>query len=385
MFDTLLQGGRVIDPIHGFDGPADVAIADGQIAAIEPRLDGSSSRQTVDACGLIVTPGLIDLHVHLYWGVSHYGIDADTACLARGVTTAVDAGSAGALTYPGLKRWIMDASQTELYAFLNIAYLGMIGDQVGELEDLRFIDDELALRVGRSSEIVGIKVRLDRVGPHAATLPLRRALTVAERLHKPLMVHIGSARRMHVSLGDILEELRPGDIVTHMYHGKDGGLVGDDGLVCPAARAARRRGVLFDVGHGAGSYSFPVSRAALAQGFGPDVISSDLHTYSLVAPVRDLVTTLNKFLLLGLSLVDAIGMVTAAPARIIGQDARIGHLGVGAEADIALLRLDSGERTYADCEGNRLSGGPGLTVVGALKRGTMVGLGPNSALGVQTL
>jgi dihydroorotase len=385
MFDLLIRGGRLIDPLHGVDGTQDLAIEGPRIAQVGERLDVSQARHVLDAQGMLVSPGLIDLHVHVHWGVSHYGIDPDSSCLARGVTTAVDAGSAGAYTYPSLKRWIIDDSQTELYAFLNIAYLGMIGDQVGELEDERFVDEALAARVARAPEVLGIKVRMDRVGSLCAMLPLARAIAVAESVGKPVMVHIGSAARMHVSLDEVLSLLRPGDIITHTYHGKDGGLLDEQCRVRAAALAARARGVLFDVGHGAGSFSFAVARAALVQGFPPDVISSDLHTYSLLSPVGDLVTTMAKFMHLGMPLIDTVRRVTEAPAQVIGQARRLGHLAPGADADIVILRLESGAYRFKDCDGNVEQGAVRLSPVCTIKRGSLVGLGPASALGLLTL
>lgn len=392
MYDTLIRGGRVIDPLHGVDAPLDVAIQGERIAAVGPGLPPEGARQVLDATGLLVTPGLIDLHVHVHWGVSHYGIDADQSCLARGVTTAVEAGSAGAYTYPSLKRWIMDASQTEIYALLNISYLGMIGDQVGELEDPRFIDEALAEQVARAPEILGLKARMDRVGRLPATEPLSRALAVAERLGKPLMVHIGSARRMGVPLAAVLAQLRPGDVVTHCYHGKDGNILGEDGRVRPAVWDARQRGVLLDVAHGAGSFAWGTARRALEQGLFPDTISSDLHTYSLRSPVVDLPTTLTKFLHLGMPLPDVIRAATAAPAAWMGMADRdgpccgpIGHLGAGAAADVTLLRLEEGQFDLYDSDGAIETASQRLAPVTALKRGRLFGLGPASALGLLTL
>ncbi len=385
MYDTLIRGGRVIDPLHGVDALLDVAIQGERVAAVGANLSPQSARQVLDATGLLVTPGLIDLHVHVHWGVSHYGIEADQCCLARGVTTALEAGSAGAYTYPSLKRWIMDASQTEVYALLNIAYLGMIGDQVGELEDARFIDEALAERVAQAPEILGIKARMDRVGPLKATEPLARALAVADRVDKPLMVHIGSARRMGVPLEAVLAQLRPGDVVTHCYHGKDGNILDAEGAVRPAVRQARQRGVLFDVGHGAGSFAWATVRRALAQGLPPDTISSDLHTYSLLSPAVDLATTMTKFLHLGMPLADVIRAATAAPAAWMGMSASVGHLGPGAAADVTLLRLEEGRFDLCDCEGVVETASRRLAPVTALKRGRLFGLGPASSLGLLTL
>ncbi len=389
MYDTLIRGGHVIDPAHDVDALLDIAIDGERIAAVEPDMPPEGARQVLDATGLLVTPGLIDLHVHVHWGVSHYGIEADQCCLARGVTTALEAGSAGAYTYPSLKRWVIDTAQTELYALLNIAWLGMIGDQVGELEDPRFIDEVLAERVAQAPEILGLKARMDRVGPLPATEPLERAIAVAERVDKPLMVHIGSEARMHVPLDAVLERLRPGDVITHCYHGKDGNILDDRGRVRQAVWDARQRGVLLDVAHGAGSFAWDTARRALDQGLLPDVISSDLHTYSFMLTAVDLVTTLTKFLHLGMPLVDVIRAATVAPATWMGMDARsggsIGHLGPGAAADLTLLHMQEGAFPLHDCEGEIETTTRRLAPVTALKRGRFLGAGPASALGLLTL
>ena len=385
MYDILIQGGRVIDPAHDVDGLLDVAIKGDSIVAVEPDLPPEDARQVLDATGLLVTPGLIDMHVHVHWGVSHYGIEVDPCCLGRGVTTALEAGSAGAYTYPSLKRWVIDTAQTEVYALLNIAYLGMIGDQVGELEDARFIDEVLAERVAQAPEILGLKARMDRVGPLSATEPLERALAVAERVGKPLMVHIGSETRMRVSLEAVLERLRPGDVITHCYHGKDGNILDDQDRVRAAVWDARERGVLLDVAHGAGSFHWDTARRALDQGLPPDVISSDLRTYSLLHLAVDLPTTMTKFLHLGLPLVDVIRAATVAPAAWMGIDSRIGHLGPGAAADVTLLRMQEGAFALHDCEGGVETATRRLAPVTTLKRGRLLGTGPVSALGLLTL
>ncbi len=371
MYDILIRQGRVLDPSQGLDVICDVALQRGRVARLASEIGGPAT-VTVDARGLLVTPGLIDLHVHVHWGVSHYGIDADLSCLALGATTAVDAGSAGGYAFPSLRREVLERARTRVLAFLNISYLGMIGDEVGELEDARFINRDLALRVGRDPLVLGIKARMDRVGPLVATEPLERALEVAAELGKPVMIHIGAGPRMRAPLSEILRRLRPGDIVTHSYHGHPGGLLGADGQVEPEARAARARGVLFDVGHGAGSFSFEVARAALAQDFGPDVISSDLHTYSLGGPVFDLPTTMTKYLHLGMSLPDAVARATAAPAHLVGLAGEIGTLAEGAAGDVTLLRLEPGAWPLADCVGCTEIASQRLALAGVIRGGDLV-------------
>lgn len=376
MYDILIKGGRVIDPSQAINDRRDVGLKDGKVAAMAPDIDRSGARTVIDAAGLLVTPGLVDIHVHIHWGVSHYGVEPDLSCLVRGVTTAVDAGSAGGYTYPSLKRYIMDRAQTRLYAFLNIAYFGMIGDEVGELEDPRFINKELAVRVGRANSIVGIKLRTDRVGQRLATEPLRSALEVTGELGKPLMVHIGRASRMRVSLGDVLELMRPGDLITHTYHGHEGGVLSENGQLRPEVRRARERGILFDVGHGGGSFTFAVARAALDQGLLPDTISTDLHTASVAGPVFDLPTTMTKFLHLGMSLEDVVERATWAPAKVLRMDEHIGTLRVGAEGDVCLLKLVEGEFQLYDCARKTLAAPSLLSPVYVIKGGQLCTKGP---------
>jgi dihydroorotase len=226
---------------------------------------------------------------------------------------------------------------------------------------------------------------MDRVGPLLATEPLERALAVAERVNKPLMVHIGSEARMRVPLAAVLERLRPGDVITHCYHGKDGNILDGDGRVRQAIWDARERGVLLDVAHGAGSFAWDTVRRALDQGLLPDVISSDLHTYSLLRSAVDLPTTMTKFLHLGMPLVDVIRATTVAPATWMGLDGRIGHLGTGAAADVTLLRMEEGAFALYDCEGGVETANQRLAPVMAIKRGRLFGAGPASALGLLSL
>jgi len=350
MYDLLLRGGRVIDPGQGIDARLDVAVAEGRIAALAEEISTQAARQVLSVEGLWVVPGLIDAHVHVHWGVSHYGVDPDLACLARGVTTAIDAGSAGAYTYPSLKRFIIGPARTRIYALLNIATAGMFAEEVGELEDLRLFQPTLTRRIARDPHVLGLKARLDRIGAHQAADWLDRALELANELNVPLMVHIGSVYKMHNSLDELLPRLRPGDIVTHIFHGHPGGILEAEGRVRPCVWAAHERGVILDVGHGMGSFSFAVARAAVEQGLWPDLISSDVHTYSVGGPAFDLVTTMAKFLHLGLSPAQVIERTTLRPAQVFGLKG-LGTLTPGAVADITVLALEQGAFRLYDCVG----------------------------------
>jgi len=377
MTDLAVTGGRVLDPGQGTDAIGGITVAGRHIVTVDaggptggaghaagqagsgagparriaPDAGPGSARQTVDAAGLIVTPGLVDLHTHLYEGVSHYGIDPDTYCLRRGVTTAVDAGSSGAQTFPGLRRYVIERSQTRILAFLHIAVQGMITNIVGELEDLRWASVSQAVERARQEAglIIGIKVRLgyQMVGhdPHPA---LRLGREAADALGLPLMVHVID---MRPPVSWLLPYLGRGDVVTHCFHGNEGGILDARGRLFPDVLQARERGVLFDVGHGAGSFDYRVARAAIAQGFPPDTISSDLHAHNVAGPAYDQATTLSKLLHVGMELPEVVRATTAAPARAVRRQDSIGALLPGREADLSVFELRSGHWALPDAAG----------------------------------
>ena len=348
MNDLSFAGGRVLDPGEGLDAPMDLAVSGGVVSALG---QGCEAGETVDARGLILTPGFVDLHTHLYQGVSHYGIDADTYCLGRGVTTAVDAGSSGAQTFPGLRRFIIEPSRTRILAFLHVAVQGMITNLLGELEDVRWASPDQAVARAREHPdvIVGVKVRLgyQMVGndPEPA---LRLARQAADELGLPLMVHVIDMKR---PISWLLSHLISGDIVTHCFHGNEGGILDPAGRLFPAVVSARERGVLFDVGHGIGSFTYRVARAALAQGFAPDSISSDIHAHNIAGPAYDQATTLSKLLHVGMSLTEVIRATTAAPASAIRRSATLGSIALGREADMTVFELRAGNWKLTDGEG----------------------------------
>jgi dihydroorotase len=347
--DLAIVGGRVVDPAQGIDDSLDIAITGGRLTGLG---DVGPVAETIDASGLVLVPGLVDLHTHLYDGVSHYGIDPDANCLRRGVTTAVDAGSAGAQTFPGFRRYVIERAQTRILAFLHVAVQGMITPLVGELEDLRWASPEQAIARAREHPdvIVGVKVRLgyqmagDDPGP-----ALRLARQASEQLGLPLMVHIIDMRR---PISWLLRYLGEGDIITHCFHANEGGILGPDGRLHPEVARARARGVLFDVGHGAGSFAYRVARAAFAQDFPPDTVSSDLHAHNVAGPVYDQATTLSKLLHCGMSLAAVIAATTAAPAAAIRRVGEIGSLAPGSGADLTGLELRTGEWVLPDGTGH---------------------------------
>ena len=358
MVDLIIKNGTVVDPAQELQAQHDVAIQDGRIAALlEPNSEVEAT-EIVDASGLLVTPGLIDTHVHIFSSFSHYGVDVDPSCLAKGVTTVLDAGSAGAQTFPAFKRYVIDVSDTRVLALLNISNIGMVSGAetdpaIGELEYLPHCNVQAALdciEANRDS-ILGIKVRLSRnLAADGRNEPQALALArqAAEAARLPMMVHFANSA---VPIQQLLATLRPGDLLTHCYHPHVSGILDEDWRVYPEVRAAIERGILLDVGHGRGAFTFEVARAAIKQDIWPNTISSDLHAYNINGPVFDLATTVSKLLHLGLPLMEALRCVTATSAEVLGMTGHIGTLAPGAKADIALLELAEGDFELMDVSG----------------------------------
>jgi dihydroorotase len=377
IYDLLIHGGTTIDPAQGMHARMDVAFSGGKVAAVDPAIPPSGARVTIDAAGKLVVPGLIDVHV--FPGVSHYGIDPDRTCLAHGATTVVDAGSAGADTFDGFRRYVIETSATRILAHMNISSMGMIAEEVGELDDIKWANVPKALAaIERHRDLVlGVKVRLTRhqiVSEASGLKPLFLAREAADAAGLPLMIHPQDS--WAESLDQVLETLRAGDIMTHTYHGMRHGILDEDGKIRACVRAARDRGVLFDVGHGAGSFSWDVCERALAQEFEPTTISSDLHAYNVSGPVHDLITTVSKFLLLGMPLETALAKVTEVPARVVGMAGRIGTLAPGAEGDAVVLELEEGAFPFVDSHGVTRSGNLRLVAVAVVKAGAPVAVAP---------
>ena len=373
-YDLLLAGGTLLDPAQGTRAATNVAFAAGNVAAVGPHLSAADAKDTVDCSGRIVAPGMIDLHVHVFWGVSHYGIEPDPHCVAKGVTTAVDAGSAGADTFPGFRKYVIDVSATRLFAQLNISSQGMLTKEIGELDDLRYasVPKAIAMIERHRDVILGVKVRLTRnsiVSRESGIRPLYLAREAADAVRLPIMVHPQDA--WCDSLDDILAVMRGGDILTHCFHGDSHGILDGDGKVRRSVREAIERGVIFDVGHGRGSFSWEVAERALEQGIGPTTISSDLHVYNVDGPVYDLATTVSKFLHLGLSLEDALHKVTATPARVLGMADQIGTLRVGAWADAVVFDLQQGPFELHDARGETRVGRQRLVPTAVVRGGKL--------------
>jgi dihydroorotase len=380
-YDIVITGGHVIDTANGVDGRRDVAIAGDRIAAVAEELPLHTAGRVIDASGNLITPGLVDLHAHLFWGRDYFGIDANSLAWRCGVTTWVDPGSAGAFSLPALREYVVRPAVVRMFAFINISYLGIPGLNYDEYCNPNACDVPLLVRAVETNRdlVVGIKVRMGQDGfCYPGLRPLRKAVEAAELTGLPIMCHISGRPP---SVESVLRLLRPGDIVTHAFTGGGQRLIDDRGRVRPAARRARERGVLFDIGHGAGSFSFDSAEALTRQGFWPDTISTDLHQISLVGPnlVEDqeimprvrgdgspqltLLTVMTKFLALGMPLSEVIRATTIAPAQAIGREGDCGALTPGAAADVAILRVEPGPVELVDIHGNRRQGDRSLRAV----------------------
>jgi dihydroorotase len=371
-YDLLIKGGKVIDPSQGVEAELDVALRAGKVASVAPGIPEAQAREVIRAHGKIVTPGLIDLHTHVFPYVGPYGIEPDPYCMRRGVTSVIDAGTSGAFTFPAFRRFFIERAATRIRALLHVVSIGMVAGStpnMGELEDLRYCDPKLAAEAAVKNRdlIVGFKIRFSEqyTGPNDLE-GMRRARAAADEAGLPLMIHIGGS---YSPLKEFLALMKKGDVVTHSFNSHPNGLLDAGGKVVPEVLEARERGVLFDVGHGAGSFSFDVMEQCLKQGFLPDTISSDLYSANINGPVYDLLTTLSKFLLLGISLRDVIARATVNSSQVFNFGARIGTLKPGAEADVSVLELKEGEFTFTDSDGKSRTGRSKLEAVTTVRGG----------------
>jgi dihydroorotase len=367
----------VVDPSQGLSAERDIAITGRTITRIAPNIPESEARQVLNARGMIVTPGLIDVHVHVYDGVAPLGIPADPNCIAKGVTTVLDAGSAGAHTFPGLRKYVINVVETRVFALLNISVVGQstlsTDNPYGELLDLRYANPNLAVQTIEKNRdvILGVKVRLTRdiAGEHDLQA-LKLAREAADAVRLPLMVHIGGTAS---PLPAILAMLKKGDVITHSFRGSPGGILDDRGRILPEVRKAVEGGVNLDVGHGAGSFSFDTAEKALAQEILPGTISSDVHQFNYNGPVFDLATTLSKFLHLGLTLEQVIERATTNPARTFGFPKGLGTLREGSEADVAVFALQEGRFEFSDASKVKRTGKLKLVPMATVKTGKIYG------------
>ena len=358
-YDLILKGGRVIDPSQSIDGVRDVAFAGGKVAAVAKDLKAASAMEIRDVTGFIVAPGLIDHHTHVYWGGTSLGIDAEEFCRTSGVTTAVDTGSAGPGNFLGFRKHIIERSEVRILAYLHVSFAGIFGFSntvmVGESENIRLMAPAEAAEVAEANRdvIVGIKVR---VGRHASgeqgAAPLAIALQAAEQAGLPAMAHIDHPPP---SYEEVVGMLRPGDVLTHAFRPFPNAPCTAQGSVKPAVLEARKRGVLFDIGHGKGSFAFKTARAMLANGFTPDTISSDVHALCINGPAFDQVTTMSKFLCLGMPLGDVIKCSTINAALALKRP-ELGTLKPGAVGDATILAVTEGQFDYVDVVGEHMTG-----------------------------
>lgn len=352
-FDVLVRQGRLVDPAQGLSAIGDLGIKDGRIARIAETLPQGEATRVVDASGRIVTPGLIDSHVHVYDGVSSVAIQPDVVGVARGVTTLVDAGSAGSTTFPGFRRYVVPQARTRVFALLNVSRPGLTLSN--ELADLSYVDVGAAVQtiVQNRDIVVGIKVRmLDGIPDGADVEVMQRSREIGDQAGVPLMVHIGGQSS---PLPRILDFLRPGDVVTHAMRQR-GSILDANGRIHPEVFELVRNGVYLDVGHGRGNLDFDVAEAVLDQGLLPDVISSDVHRGNVAGPVFDLPTTLSKFMQLGMTLEQVIKCATEVPARIFDFRASLGTLREGVPADISIFDMVDGLHEFEDSGGKRRTG-----------------------------
>jgi dihydroorotase len=377
-YDLLIRGGHLIDPKNQLDGPFDVAILDGKIARVGSGILHSEAEKVVDARGLFIVPGLIDVHAHVFFGTEenaaysngYSALSPDGFTFRSGVTTIVDAGGAGWRNFPQLKRQTIDHSQTRVLAFLNIVGSGMKGGP-GE-QDLRDMDSRLtALRVREFAQfIVGVKVA-HYTGPGWEAVD--RAVEAGRLAEVPVMVDFGR-HTPPLPLKDLfLAHLRPGDIYSHAYAQVEGreSLVGEEGKVRPFVWDARRRGIIFDVGHGAGSLVFRQAVPAVKEGLYPDIISTDLHARSMNGGMKDLLNVASKFLNMGIPLRELVLRTTWNPARMINRE-DLGHLSEEAVADVTILAVRDGDFGFLDVDGYRMSGTSKLECEFVLRAGEVV-------------
>ena len=358
-FDLVLRGARVVDPSQKLDAVTDVAFSGGKVAAVGNALKTDSGTEVRDVSGYIVTPGLIDLHTHVYWGGTSLGIDAEEFCRTSGVTTAIDTGSAGPGNFAGFRKHVIEPSQVRILAYLHISHAGIFGFShrvmVGESEEMRLMNPIDAVQVAEANRdlIVGIKVR---VGLHASgtsgIVPLRMALEVANEVGMPLMAHIDHPPP---SYEEVVSLLRPGDVLTHAFRPFPNAPCTAQGTVKQIVLEARQRGVLFDIGHGKGSFAFKVARAMLANGFYPDTISSDVHLLCINGPAYDQVTTMSKFLCMGMPFSDVVAASTVNAAMALRRP-ELGSLKPGSVGDATLLSIQDGKFDYEDVVGEHLVG-----------------------------
>jgi dihydroorotase len=392
-FDLVIKGGDVLDPSQSLRGKRDIGIRYGVIEAVEGDIPAARALRVLEAGGKLVTPGLVDLHSHVYPYGSAIGIPADELVAHQCTTTCVSAGDAGANNLAGFRRFIVAQTRTRLYAFVHVANMGLAPFPVAELYNIDFAQVDVAAKaVAENADMVlGVKVRMsENVIAKNGLEPLKRAVAACAMAGTgaKVMCHIGGVETVAL-MSQILDTLRPGDILTHAYSGAPniGGAftnIIQDGRLLPAALAAKQRGVIFDVGHGGGSFDYTVAEPAIAQGATPDTISSDIHVFSGNTPgMPYLPWVMSKFMGLGFSLEQVVAMATVNPAKVINRLPKLGTLQVGAPGDVAIMELVEGPVSFVDTRNNKRDGRAYIKPVQTVSAGVPFGRPYNSPFAVR--
>ena len=372
-YDLLLTNGRILDPSQDIDSVADIAFKNGKVLEIATTLDKEKASQVQDVSGNLVTPGLIDLHTHIYWGGTSIGVDPTDYARRCGTTTMIDAGTAGAGNFAGFKAHIIEPCEPRILAYLNISFAGIFAFSdtvmVGESEDIRLLHPRACLNVAKLHKdfLVGIKVRVGaKASGSMGYAPLDIALEVAEEAGLPVMCHLDWPPP---NTKDVVNRLRPGDVLTHCFRPFPGAPTKGDGAIKEEIIAARERGVIFDIGHGVGSFGFATAETMLKAGFLPDAISSDVHSLSIKGPAYDQLVTLSKFLHLGMELKDIIAASTTGPAKAIRRP-DLGTLLPGSIGDATILKIDNTRTDYVDSLGETRTGDTTFKLEGIVLNGS---------------
>jgi dihydroorotase len=392
-FDLVIKNADVLDPSQSLRGRRDIGIRYGSIEAVEADIPAARALRVLDAGGKLVTPGLVDLHCHVYPYGSAIGIPADELVPHQCSTTCVSAGDAGANNFAAFRRYVVAQTRTRLYAFVHIANMGLAPFPVAELYNIDFAQVDVAAKaVAENADMVlGVKVRMSEnvIAKHGLE-PLKRAIAACEGAGTggKIMCHIGGVETREL-MAQILDTLRPGDILTHAYSGAPnlGGAftnIVQEARLLPAALAAKQRGVIFDVGHGGGSFDFTVAEPAIAQGCLPDTISSDIHVFSGNSPGMPYLTwVMSKFMALGFTLEQVVAMATINPAKVINRAPKLGTLQIGAPADVAIMELVEGDVSFVDTRNNARTGRAYLKPVQTVTAGVPFGRPYNSPFAVR--
>ena len=373
-YDLLLTGGHLIDPSQKIDSIKDVGFKDGRVVEVNDKLDHALAEKVYDISDNIITPGLIDLHTHIYWGGTSIGIDPTDYARRCGTTTMIDAGTAGAGNFAGFREHIIKPTRPRILAYLNISFAGIFAFSdtvmVGESEDVRLLHPRACLNVAKLNKdfLVGIKVRVGaRASGSMGHAPLDIALEVAEEAGLPVMCHLDWPPPSPI---EVINRLREGDVLTHCFRPFPAAPARSDGRIREEILEARERGVIFDIGHGVGSFGFETAETMLNAGFLPDAISSDVHSLSIKGPAYDQLVTLSKFLHLGMSITDIIAASTTGPARAIRRP-DLGTLSPGSIGDATILSIEKGEFIFTDSLGHTRSGEKKFTLKGIVLDGEM--------------